>query len=712
MKTRILAACALALAPETVWAQAEVQRVAEPQRLDEIVVTASGRPEPLSQVASTIQVITEDRIRNSSAQSVAGILAENAVGFFNEWSTAQTAFNIRGGATDGQGRDFRSQVLVLMNGRRAGTANLQKLSPWDVSRIEIVRGPASVVYGSQAMGGVINIITRNGQNTAGSSLMGQTGSWSLAQAVGSTAGKADGVDWYAGANDGRRGDMSSPSAKETNTGWSRHGGLAALGVQLGQNNRVDVTARSDGIYDAGFRGSQWDYNNKDTRYNQSIEMVWSGTTPSGWFNWSAQGYAFNDVDDFHWGSERLRTGAPGYRWDHNRRDLQAVGVRLLPEFHPTRTTDILFGLDAEQAKLRSTRLRIAMPGAANTQVAPFDNNENNDSLGLYGEGVQRLLDDRLTLRGGLRWSYGRQSLEATPYQPLLIANTQTYNKVTYSAGAAYQALSWLKLRGGVASGFRAPTGSELGADFTAVGGSQTLGNPNLKPESNVQQEIGATAAIDTAFVDLALFQNRISDRITTRALTSTRSQYVNASGDLTVRGLELQSEWDAARQFGLTGSTLRLFGNASWNFDMTDDGWDRSATGPYRTRPQRMYEYQAAIGGVVGLREVFDLWVFNILRGPVYYDTEEALLIPQGEPSDRYVHRKGAFWITNLRLNTYPTKGVTLFGAINNLFDVNDHPLYIATDKQPYVSNPVSSNGGRGNSLGGREFIVGLQVKF
>ncbi|MFX8911011.1 hypothetical protein ABTN03_20360, partial [Acinetobacter baumannii] len=73
-----------------------------------------------------------------------------------------------------------------------------------------------------------------------------------------------------------------------------------------------------------------------------------------------------------------------------------------------------------------------------------------------------------------------------------------------------------------------------------------------------------------------------------------------------------------------------------------------------------MYEYQAAIGGVVGLREIFDLWVFNILRGPVYYDTEEALLIPQGEPNDRYVHRKGAFWITNLRLNTYPTKGVTL----------------------------------------------------
>src|SRR5471030_2444370 len=79
-------------------------------RLDEVVVTAPGRTEPLSHVASTVQIISEDKIRNSNAKSMTNLLAENAVGFFSEWTPGQTSINIRGGATDGQGRDFRSEV--------------------------------------------------------------------------------------------------------------------------------------------------------------------------------------------------------------------------------------------------------------------------------------------------------------------------------------------------------------------------------------------------------------------------------------------------------------------------------------------------------------------------------------------------------------------------------------------------------------------------
>lgn len=111
--------------------------------MDSTLVSAPRAGESLKDVTSTVQVIDSDQIERSSARNLTDLLAENAVGFFSEWTPGQTSINIRGGNTDGQGRDYRSQVTVLVNGRRAGTANISKLSPAQVARIEVIRGPAS-----------------------------------------------------------------------------------------------------------------------------------------------------------------------------------------------------------------------------------------------------------------------------------------------------------------------------------------------------------------------------------------------------------------------------------------------------------------------------------------------------------------------------------------------------------------------------------------
>lgn len=678
-------------------------------RLDEIVVTPSGRGEELRTTASTVQVIDEEMIRNSPAQSLTGVLAENAAAFFSEWSAAQTSFNIRGGATDGQGRDYRSQVLVLINGRRAGTANLSKLSPKDVFRIEIIRGPASVVYGSQAMGGVINIITRNGENTTDSTVTAQGGSWGLVEGDAHATGMAGGFDLYAGAYGGRQGDYEAPSGTMENTSWQRYGGLASLGF-TGERHNVDVILRSDGIYDAGFRGSQWDTDNTDDRYNQSAEAIWD-VTATPWLNLSTHVYGFRDVDNFDWGSEVLRNGAPGYDEDNNRRTLSAVGSRFQPQVMVTPSTDLLLGLDLEYSWLRGDRYRIPMTGASPSQVAPYDINFDDFTLGVYGEGVQRLLDDRVALRAGLRYSFGSLSTVDTPNVPLLQEETRSFDDWTYSIGATFQATGWLSLRGGIATGFRAPTASELAADFTAVGGGQTLGNPNLKPESSLQYEVGAMVGTNALFLDLALFQNTISDRITTQRLNAQQSLYVNSPDDAVVQGLELQAAYDVAMALDLPW-IVNLQANAVWNFKMTDEGADPALSGPYSDYIQRMYKYQASIVTTIGEADTWRLRLWSILRGPIYYDPEEALLIPAGEPNDRYVHRKDPFWVFNLRADWYPLEGVTLFAGINNIANKEEHPLFIATGDSSPLANPVSSNGGLGNSLPGRAFYVGMSYSF
>ena len=56
--------------------------------------------------------------------------------------------------------------------------------------------------------------------------------------------------------------------------------------------------------------------------------------------------------------------------------------------------------------------------------------------------------------------------------------------------------------------------------------------------------------------------------------------------------------------------------------------------------------------------------------------------------------------------------GVKLFAAVNNLFDLNRHPIFIALDRAPCIANPAYQNGGCGTSMAGRELMVGLQAEF
>jgi vitamin B12 transporter len=53
-----------------------------------------------------------------------------------------------------------------------------------------------------------------------------------------------------------------------------------------------------------------------------------------------------------------------------------------------------------------------------------------------------------------------------------------------------------------------------------------------------------------------------------------------------------------------------------------------------------------------------------------------------------------------------------VFTAVNNIFDINQHPIFIALDQTPCIANPTFQNGGCGNSMPGREFIVGVQGRW
>ena len=638
--------------------------------------------------------------------------------FFSEWTPGQTSITMRGARSDGQGRDFRGQVLVLLNGRRAGTANLSKLSLNQLDRIEIIRGPASVAYGNQAMGGVINLITRNGRNVEGGTASIEGGSFGYIQATVEYGGVLfDRLAGYIGASGMTSDDYDggSGSSKQINTASKRAGALAALNWDLGPNHWLDLTLRTDGVYDAGFRGSSWDYDNFDDRWNNSVDVIYAGVLEDQGIDLNAHLYVFRDVDSFHWGSE-----AAGVDEDNNRRELTAYGLRLTPQFKLTASTRLLVGFDWELSQLRNSRDRTSVSGEPIAQVAPFDNNEDNLLIAGYSELTQSFFGDRLTLRVGGRYTRNEINQKDTPNVNLGGDTDRTFDGTTFSVGLAYAVLPDLKARASYATGFRSPTGRELAGEFSPVLTPDriTRGNGDLSAEESEQFEIGFTYAPGNLFFDVAIFDQTIKNRITTTVIDARGpgtsddiSQFINADGDARVQGIEFQVQLDAAPWLGLSGQRLTLGADSIWNFKLQADGIDRRDSGPDADKLQRLNEYKVSLRLGYEWRNRWGVSVSSLLNGPMYYDTEERLL-DTAEPARNFVHRKGAYWVFNLRGHVNVTDWITVYGGIDNLLDKNEHPIFIALDKQPYISDPARSNGGRGNSMRGRFFFAGMRGNF
>ena len=131
--------------------------------LDEIVVIASKYPERVLDSVVSVEVITEEEIEAAQVENLADILSTVAGLEINDYGDAGgiKSISIRGSSAE--------QVLVILDGRpmndpQTGQIDLGQIPTSIIEKIEIYRGPVSAVYGANALGGVINIITKKGES--------------------------------------------------------------------------------------------------------------------------------------------------------------------------------------------------------------------------------------------------------------------------------------------------------------------------------------------------------------------------------------------------------------------------------------------------------------------------------------------------------------------------------------------------------------------
>lgn len=161
--------------------------------LEEIVVTASRTQEPLEEVASSVTVITEKEIEGKKVKTVLEVLRDvQGLDISQSGGSGQlTNIFIRGAKSE--------HTLVMIDGLEMNdpmspghSCDLANLTVDNIERIEIVRGPQSTLYGSDAIGGVINIITKKGEGKPKFFISGEGGTYNTLSEL---AGLSGGTKW-------------------------------------------------------------------------------------------------------------------------------------------------------------------------------------------------------------------------------------------------------------------------------------------------------------------------------------------------------------------------------------------------------------------------------------------------------------------------------------------------------------------------------------
>ncbi len=259
-------AAACCLFPLAVTAQTTASDAAVPT-LKDIVVTPSRSAEPLADAIGDVTVIGPDQLTEARGDSIAEIIGRAPGVQFISYGGPQTATGlfIRGANSN--------QTLVLIDGMRingstAGSISFPAIDPAMIERIEILRGAASSLYGSDAIGGVVNIITKKGAQDRPLSAWANVGygSYETAKSSLGLSGASDGWDYSFSTSAATSKGFDALRRRKANNsviagyypdkdGYRSHAVSGTLGYRWAEGHRIGLTAYNgytNGDYDNEF----------------------------------------------------------------------------------------------------------------------------------------------------------------------------------------------------------------------------------------------------------------------------------------------------------------------------------------------------------------------------------------------------------------------------------------------------------------------------
>ncbi len=453
MKKIIVSALLLSQTTAPAWAGPATGQTAV--TLPETVVTASrGTPLAPTELATAATVYTRQDIERLQVKTLPDLLKGSlGVDIAQTGGYGQvTSLFMRGAETD--------HVLVLVDGIKVGSITVGttpfELIPIDqVERVEIIRGPQSGLYGSEAIGGVIQIFTRKGEHTRQPkfTLEAGGGSWDTAHTAGSVSGQA-GNTWYnlGVSHLNSQGFNNRANADPDADGHQNTGLNARVGHRFNPNTDVEaffLFSEGSTEFDAHpvFGGSD-----HSQFVNQVVGITGNTQVMEGWHSNLILGQSRNDLDTF------LRDGRFDSRFNTTRWNASWLNTVQLHDRHRA-----VIGADYRLDTVDSGDLAAFSPGFNGyAETSRYD-------TGVFTE-LHSQPFERHFFNAALRWD----------------KNQAFGHFVTGNVGWRYNSRIGISPFARFGNAFKAPTFNELYWPNTGFGG----GNPNLKPEQAHTYEVG------------------------------------------------------------------------------------------------------------------------------------------------------------------------------------------------------------------------------
>jgi len=551
--------------------------------VDEIVVSATKDEKKLFDLATPMEVVTSEEIEKNTPVTPGQALERTpgvSVATSGIWTINPT---IRGLGT--------GRTLVLVDGDRESNNIWRQTDPMapiidmgQIERIEVIKGPSSVLYGSDALGGVINVITKmpdfafedfwtfnNVAKTLYSSVdNGWYGRYGL-------SGGGKGSDFLLAVSGRDNENYKDGDGTEVNNSQfknmtfdlkARHAindnHIFALAARINNIDDMGVTFKPNSPY---FHYTKYD--------NQSYKISYDGKEIG--FLDSLHFKTFYTKQERDVDAKVLSGAKPVYTLKNSHADSDSTGINLHSFTNIGDSHRLLTGTSYshETSSSNETLQMLSLTNNKKQQQIDFEPipDANTDLYGIFGQD-EIFIGDRLNLTLGLRYDYIKMSSEDLPFDmttftpqgqerkfDIVDVSEEEFDAITYNAGLLYELTPEIHLTANTSSGFRTPTVMEL---YAIRWGAKSVywGNPELNPEKSYNYDLGAKFNSRTFRGMVNTYYNRVEDFIERRLspnemwMGKPKEKYLNIT-DAELYGFEVSAEHDFL-------TWLTLFGNLAY----------------------------------------------------------------------------------------------------------------------------------------------------